>query len=349
MSNARRVELDGLRGLAILLVLLHHIIERVHVEPGTYLAYALVSCRLFWGGVDLFFVLSGFLIGGILLDNRDSSSFYGTFYVRRSFRILPLYFCFLGLAAIYLYFLPTDMRGVPLWSYFVYLQNFYMARTLDFGIVTLGITWSLAVEEQFYALCPIAVRYFSRIGLAILCIALLVLALLLRVYMGPSLERAIFVLPMTRLDGLMFGVLCAILVRNSWYQSCERITRLICLRSLFVIGAIALVLATIGTTPRFHFFNFGPFLYLLLAGTSAVILLLCIECVYFKHVFRLRILVRLGTLAYGIYLFHMVFLYALPSQWAMLAALLSIGTAAASWWLFECRFVNYGHRWKYNV
>src|SRR6266851_1125269 len=88
--SGRIPELDGIRGIAIGMVLIAHHFEVVS-RPGSTLAYALVPLRLTWSGVDLFFVLSGFLIGGILLDARESSNYFRVFYTRRFFRIIPIY------------------------------------------------------------------------------------------------------------------------------------------------------------------------------------------------------------------------------------------------------------------
>src|SRR5262245_13203211 len=92
-SRARISELDGLRGLAILLVLLwHYAVGPVIVHQSTLANFLIVrSLNLAWSGVDLFFVLSGFLIGGILLDHRDTTHYFRTFYIRRICRIVPLY------------------------------------------------------------------------------------------------------------------------------------------------------------------------------------------------------------------------------------------------------------------
>ena len=91
--NSRIPELDGLRGLAILLVLVwHYFISSISVGVGTWQAYAVVPFRLTWSGVDLFFVLSGFLIGGILYDVKNSENYFKVFYFRRIYRIFPVYF-----------------------------------------------------------------------------------------------------------------------------------------------------------------------------------------------------------------------------------------------------------------
>src|SRR5260370_10007989 len=88
--SGRIPELDGIRGVAIGMVLIAHLFA-VASRPGSALAYALVPLRLDWTGVDLFFVLSGFLIGGVLLDARESSNYFRVFYTLRFFRIVPIY------------------------------------------------------------------------------------------------------------------------------------------------------------------------------------------------------------------------------------------------------------------
>src|SRR6266446_4286628 len=92
-SSLRVPELDGLRGIAILLVIVwHYAVELFAREPGSTAAYGLAVLRLSWSGVDLFFVLSGFLIGGILIDNRGARNYFRVFYFRRVCRIVPLYY-----------------------------------------------------------------------------------------------------------------------------------------------------------------------------------------------------------------------------------------------------------------
>lgn len=107
--NQRIPELDGLRGFAILLVLFFHCLSLpiAELRPNP-LAYVKYATRLTWTGVDLFFVLSGFLIGGILVDARDSPRYFPVFYFRRACRILPAYIAYLLLILVsYRYFLPS--------------------------------------------------------------------------------------------------------------------------------------------------------------------------------------------------------------------------------------------------
>src|ERR1700746_660274 len=165
--SVRIPALDGLRGTAILLVLLRHAIFGVTsvqgIEAHSRFASFVIACgQLSWSGVDLFFVLSGFLIGGILLDVRASPNYFKTFYIRRIFRIVPLYypwlFCLIGL----LFFsgsafqkqsahLGIDWRT---WGHFLFLQNLWTNHYSTLADWWLGVTWSLAIEEQFYLAAP---------------------------------------------------------------------------------------------------------------------------------------------------------------------------------------------------
>src|SRR6516225_2852466 len=138
--SARIPALDGLRGIAIGLVLLRHAIFGVTsvegIETHSPFTSALVAAgQLTWSGVDLFFVLSGFLIGGILLDARESPRYFQTFYFRRAYRILPLYFVTLAIFLFqHLPWMSALMRPgrfqpleIPGWAYATFTQNFWMA------------------------------------------------------------------------------------------------------------------------------------------------------------------------------------------------------------------------------
>jgi len=97
-ATARIPQLDGLRGVAILLVIaLHYLNDSEHGSFGSFLYRFGSTFRLGWVGVDLFFVLSGFLIGGILLDAREAKNYFRTFYIHRFFRILPIYYLWVSL------------------------------------------------------------------------------------------------------------------------------------------------------------------------------------------------------------------------------------------------------------
>ena len=157
----RRIpQLDAVRGLAILVVMMHNI----------SLKYPLLhSQQLFnngWMGVDLFFVLSGFLITGILVDTNRSDSYFKNFYVRRCLRIWPLYYSLLFFMFVIVRFLSRSQFQIvlqtssPWWAFPLYLQNFLLPISTN-AAGPLGVTWSLAIEEQFYLIWPLLLRFCS--------------------------------------------------------------------------------------------------------------------------------------------------------------------------------------------
>src|SRR5207244_9663063 len=158
---AQRIpQLDAVRGVAILLVILHN---QSSVFPSLHLE------RLFangWMGVDLFFVLSGFLITGILLDTRKSPGYFKNFYARRCLRIWPLYYALLlFMFALVPLVRPSEahvafQRSAPWWGYALFLQNFLISVPTN-AAGALAVTWSLAIEEQFYLVWALVVRFCS--------------------------------------------------------------------------------------------------------------------------------------------------------------------------------------------
>ena len=179
--------LDGLRGIAIILVMLHHF---TYYRPTAGID-ALIGSVLFfcWTGVDLFFVLSGFLITGILLDTRDSERYFTTFYARRTLRIFPLYYLVLFLAFVVLPQFPAvhsvlvgqTHDSPPQWPYWFYVTNFSIA---DRGWVHgwVDVAWSLAIEEQFYLVWPLVIWLCPPRLVAVLCAVILVAEPVARVF-----------------------------------------------------------------------------------------------------------------------------------------------------------------------
>lgn len=176
--NKHLPQLDGLRGIAILIVLLGHVLV-FHFGLGITFLGPLPPI-----GVDLFFVLSGFLITRILLESRHQVHYFRNFYARRALRIWPLYF--VALAVI---FTVTNHRIAQLtfdqnrvhWPVFVvYVQNLAYRQASQMGPLALAVTWSLAVEEQFYTIWPMLVRWLSVRGLTITLLIIVAIAPLAR-------------------------------------------------------------------------------------------------------------------------------------------------------------------------
>ena len=240
--------LDGLRGVAIVLVMLHHFTS---YWPTTGIDGMIASVlTLSWTGVDLFFVLSGFLITGILLDTRGSERYFSSFYARRTLRIFPLYYLTLFLALVVLpqfsalhTVLATPIEGTPpQWPYWVYLTNFSIAdRGFMHGWV--DVAWSLAIEEQFYLVWPLVIWLCPPRVVAVLCAVILLAEPAARMFARASevqpLAQAlpIYVLTWFRLDGLAVGALLALAQRRGLLPLLDRWVPLVLIAG--VAGIIA--------------------------------------------------------------------------------------------------------------
>lgn len=208
-------ELDGLRGIAILLVLLHHFWPKEG-----WLKQFEHHAHLGWIGVDLFFVISGFLISGILLDTRDNPGYFRNFYARRGLRIFPLYYAFLLLAFSVIptvqggpYFETEFLKesGSPLW-YACYLGNVREAITNREPAYILAPLWSLSIEEQFYITFPLLIWLIPARHVHVLLWAMLIGAPLFRTVMMvlfPSAERIQYLATFSRVDAIAFGAMIA--------------------------------------------------------------------------------------------------------------------------------------------
>jgi len=351
-SSSRIPELDGLRGIAIILVILLHYFYQTTPElqhPVTLVdhlyAWFRMGAALGWTGVDLFFVLSGFLIGGILLDVKDSHSYYKTFYTRRFFRIVPIYYlwllCYVFLLlvvhkAIRPYFsdpfVPSLKDGV-LWL-FAFVQTVSFDQYLTLGWVWLVPTWSLAVEEQFYLVAPLLIRRLSRQALAVALGATVLIAPLLRLWVrshfpttGANWDLAYILMP-CRADSLAIGVLAALFWRTpslrAWLS--KRAGLLYGLTGAFFAGVVFL-----GRSPDLSSFSMQSVGYTWIAMFYGLVLILVLEKPQglLAWLTRAKWLGEIGRLSYCIYLIHF-----------------------ASWWVFHLA-VYLGERrppqWHYTV
>ena len=237
-SRSHIPALDGVRGLAILLVMVHNLSI---LQPAPGLTYKLWSTAVDagWIGVQLFFVLSGFLITGILLDDRKRPHALRVFYIRRSLRIWPLYYAFLiAYAAIVLWRLDTP-PGYFLW-YIFYLSNW--TDPLYHPLPGVGHFWSLAVEEQFYLTWPWLAMRMRPAWLAWFCIAITVMAFVARLVMHGAKVEALWIYESTptRADALALGALVAIALRSpEWRLRMQRWAVPVAMVALFGLLAIA--------------------------------------------------------------------------------------------------------------
>jgi len=282
-------QLDGIRGVAILVVIIHN--------SGRF-------PRLFangWMGVDLFFVLSGFLITGILLDTKESEAYFKNFYARRCLRIWPLYYSLLLFMFVLVPLLrPSDAhiifeKSSPWWAYPLFLQNFLIPISTN-AAGPLAITWSLAIEEQFYLVWAIVVRYCSYVHVRRIAIAVICLSPALRFYL--SLHQVhLYTNVFSRLDGLMAGSFLALVVRSEKFLP-SRFVKLAWI-SLLIAAPLAFVTAALDA-------SWIVFSFTALASAAFVYLALFSAKKWLRLALTNRFLVYTGTISYGLYLLHKI-------------------------------------------
>ena len=212
--------LDGLRGVAILLVLVHH--ATLPSADLTHPIWAEAS-HLGFAGVNLFFVLSGFLITGILLDARGGPGLFKSFYGRRLLRIAPAYYLFLAVTYLVLPLVTSDPSFAPPAEYradggyhAAFASNILFAVTGEARWRPVCHLWSLSIEEQFYLVWPLLVVAFSPRGLARVCGLMIASALALRLALtlAESPHWTVYAPTPARWDALAIGGLIAIWSRK---------------------------------------------------------------------------------------------------------------------------------------
>lgn len=312
MNIEKRIpELDGLRGCAILLVTVWH--SLMLIDPSKGMINDLIWRFSVFGrtGVDLFFVLSGFLIVGILHDHKESDRYFSTFYARRALRILPPYLILIGI-----FYVLTRLRGtpyyfgsqVPTWALLSFVQNWFFVSTQGSEPAVITGTWSLAIEEQFYLVIPALVwcvprRYLLSILLAIGLTSAAARAIYF--WANPSNFYAPYVMTPLRLDGLAFGAAIAVAYRNdavrTWIFAHIRIIRWACLSLLSVVPFFAWSLRS--TIAHQLLYYTGHF-YLAVLYALILILATCPGEGRTKSILRSPILGFFGLISYSLYLFH---------------------------------------------
>jgi len=330
-------QLDAVRGIAILVVLAHNL----HGFTSLPLSYL---TNYGWMGVDLFFVLSGFLITGILLDSKSSGDYFRNFYARRCLRIWPLYYSVLILMFVIVPLVrPQDtaelfQRSSPWWSYPFFLQNFLVAAPAS-AVGPLGVSWSLAVEELFYLVWPFFVRFVSTERLHFIAWVVLLLSPGLRLFFLTQ-HWIIYSNPFCRLDGMMAGALLAILARKSGFVPGQLLKPA---WTVFLVAA-PLAIATAAYDAMWLAFSMA-----VLASASFVFLALFSANTWLRAFLTNRFLVFTGTISYGLYLLHKIpddvlkHLHWKDTQpiaafWVAVAA--SYLLAIASWNLLEKPFLS---------
>ena len=346
-------ELDSLRGIACLMVLFFHgfanryIPEHLNAAERVFVAI----WRYGFTGVNLFFVLSGFLITGILLETRNQADYYRRFYIRRALRILPLYY---GILLLLIVVWKAGLTDRPISWAFLGFSAIYLANTTPlFGVpIQFGVLWSLAVEEHFYLLWPALVRRLKTKALVILAFLLCVAALAFRFAAFHSGSDVFGFYTWMVCDGLSMGALLAIAIRH--FQQGRRV--------MLRIATLAFAYAVLcGVVERFATARYTG-AALQISGSNAfygaaliAALLLCS-----RYGIRSRVLEFFGEISYGLYLVHMLVFdifdamarryfpvlapehltFPLASLRFSLVAAVAIGSAWLSRWYFEERFLR---------
>lgn len=351
--------LDGLRGIAVWAVILYHCFP------------FFVITKIGWAGVDLFFVLSGFLITGILYDTKNTSKYYVNFITRRVLRIFPLYyFVLIGVFFILPIFpnlLTTNFKyyeNHQLYFWF-YIQNWLYSIDGFPKDHTLIHFWSLAVEEQFYIFWPWIVKICPTKHLFKACIILIICSIFFRMSWGFHFNYSVvyqYMATLSRVDALLIGGVMAILIRQNprWLESMALPT--------LVISSIV-ILTVILSTGRLGFLSLSS-IYTVIDFCCASLLLLCLSVnpvPILTRVVNNSILQWSGKYSYGLYVYHYIIFNILGRQMeptfsslmknnflanltvGIITVVLSIGISYLSYRYLESPFLHLKKYFRYDT
>ncbi|MEZ5172425.1 MAG: acyltransferase [Bacteroidia bacterium] len=351
--------LDGIRGFAVSFVLLYHFLPKtISLATGsTFNKIWDVFWLMGWSGVDLFFVLSGFLITGILYKSKSKKNYFKNFYIRRFLRIFPLYYLVIIMSAIFI----RDYH-VDIW-YWLYLSNFDVSLNIPFHPV-LVVAWSLSIEEQYYLLYPSIVYFLNDKSWIRLLFGLIILSFSLRIaghHFGWFIPRQMYHHTILHFDGIALGGLLRMLIFN--YEKYQKVIKAYMILWPLMLILTAYVAYSCGTdvlneyskTYKLGLVSFQPMMYqygyLLNSLSYGGLILYCLHYKnWFTSIFSHPAARSVGKYSYAMYLLqypaHMVFgfiLSFLPSaDYPFKAIALGLFTyviayliARLSWIIFE--------------
>jgi peptidoglycan/LPS O-acetylase OafA/YrhL len=357
-SETRVVCLDGLRGMMTILVVVSHYFAEV--------PHGVKALMMGWIAVDMFFVLSGYLVGKLIIEKKHHANFLSVFYVRRACRTLPIYAVCVALNALLIRLLAAPWVDAdltfPLWSYLSFTQNFFMAQTGSIGAHWLSPTWTLAIEEHFYLVVPVLFFFVPRERMvkALLAGALAAVAIRAAIFTSgaPAPQMIATVLLPARADVLICGLLAAVAIKSEivpWHRVIDALR----LAPILLIAAVAALRLADGT--HGHLFGIvGP---TLTALACTAFLLALVRNAPEAARFRSRMLCFFGEISYAVYLIHLPVLglmhglvlggkpdIATAPQWAVTAGALPLCVILA-WALtraVEQPLTRYGRTWDWN-
>jgi peptidoglycan/LPS O-acetylase OafA/YrhL len=286
-------ELDSMRGVAVILILFFHgMAPPLSPELSSGGKFIFAISQRGWIGVNLFFVLSGFLITGILIDSRHRHGYFRRFYIRRALRILP---------ALYAMLIVLVVGGWISWRFLI-LSALFLANSAPLLGVPLqyGPLWSLAVEEHFYMLWPAIIRRLSSVGLILLLTAIVVITPLLRATafrINGSPADTTYLYTWFNLDGLALGALLAIWLRQPWFHRTQlsriALPLLVAGVALFVFVSQHPLAGAAFSSTASNLASAGLLSCTLLIGTSR-----------WSFLVKQPVLKFFGFISYGLYLIH---------------------------------------------
>ncbi|MFY9978829.1 MAG: acyltransferase [Candidatus Sulfotelmatobacter sp.] len=364
LIRPRMPELDSLRGTAVLMVLFFH---GFYLSAGATRFHGpfrlfLFSTDVGWMGVNLFFVLSGFLITGILIDSRERRDYYRKFYSRRALRILPAYY---GILLVILAVSEMKLTARRMSLEFFGLSLIYLANlTPLFGVgMQYAVLWSLAVEEHFYLIWPAIVRNASGRALRRICGSVIASSIGLRLLYFRQHHDCSAPYTWLLLDGLAWGALLASWARGRFSRPSAMLRLALACAGGSLLAVVAFIPARITSSGSFAGAVFAqPLINCFFAGVLALTLVLGTSS--YKAIFAPAALKFFSEISYGLYLVHMLAfdivdrvlrLWGLQVSWSsgtealifarfIAGASLSVVLAYLSRWHFEETFLRLKHQ-----
>jgi peptidoglycan/LPS O-acetylase OafA/YrhL len=305
--NGHVAALDGVRGIAVLAVFLYHYGGGAQ-SPNWFIRSVGETMKMGWSGVPLFFVLSGFLITGILWSSIGKLHWWRTFFLRRCLRIFPLYYLTLLFVLIGSIFAHTTRELTPSFAvFFFYLQNFpFHVKIDELTPFWVGHYWSLAVEEHFYLIWPFLLAKMPSIRWARqMCLIIFLLSMATRVLIFYTADVTYYLITPARAGELAVGAWLALAVRDhpEWVPKMRRFAAPVLIAS---ICAVAVCVAITGdfAALQMPMYVFGSSV---LSFAAAALIVLALEPGTWARCFCFRPLRHLGVISYGVYIYHLLF------------------------------------------